>query len=202
MALKSVLAAMLAGLMVTTAGAQSPVVLKSDDVYFQYRPITKNTVVPLCGYTIRGNHYSHADRHVEWDLNVDELLLGKERVVGISAGTFDVVGRQRSRMGRSPIAAMEFIIAGDPQSIAVHIVGAPNQDNAIRAVLETEVGTKLLTAFAEGDLIAIDLKYADASADTLQVRNRPDLDRMGPNSYFSRCLKHDTPELRNPKLVK
>jgi hypothetical protein len=186
----------------TVAGAQSPILLDTEDVYFQYRPAVKHVpdAVGLCGFTIRGNHYSHKNPHVEWDLNIDELTSGDTRVAGISAGTFDVVGRERK--GRSPIVEMIFSIAGEPEPIAARIVGPPNKDNAIRALLEMEPAGKVFTAFSESKLITINLKYGDATADMLQVRGWHDWNRMGPNSNFALCLKGYTPVLRNPTIVK
>lgn len=201
MGLKSSLGVIMSTLAITVAGAQSPIWLDSNDVYFQFRPAVKNAPdsVGLCGFTIRGNHYSHKNPHVEWDLNIDELLSGSRRVVGISAGTFDVVGRKRT--GRSAIVELAFTIDGDPEPIPANIVGAPNQDNAIRAILETEQAGRLFTAFSEAKQITIDLKYGDSSADTLRVRGWHDW-KMGPNSNFALCLKGYTPELHNLRQVK
>jgi hypothetical protein len=200
--LRASLAVLMFTLATTVADAQSPILLDTEDVYFQYRPAVKHApdAVGLCGFTIRGNHYSRKNPHVEWDLNIDELTSGDTRIAGISAGTFDVVGRERK--GRAPIVEMIFSIAGEPEPIPARIVGPPNQDNAIRAVLEMQSAGKVFTAFSESKLITINLKYGDATADMLQVRGWHDWNRMGPNSNFALCLKGYTPVLRNPVMVK
>ena len=202
MALKALLGMVMSTLAVTVAGAQSPILLDADDVYFQFRPAIKHApdAVGLCGFQIRGNHYSRKDPHVEWDLNIDELLAGDQHVAGISAGTFDVVGRKRT--GRSPIVEMVFAIAGETDPIPAHIVGAPNQDNGIRAVLDTAPAGKLFSAFSEARPITINLKYGDSSADSLEVRGWHDFKRSGKNSNFALCLKGYTPEIRNLRPIK
>jgi hypothetical protein len=200
--LQASLSVLMFTLATTVASAQSPILLDTEDVYFQYRPAARHApdAVGLCGFTIRGNHYSRKNPHVEWDLNIDELTSGDTRIAGISAGTFDVVGRERK--GRSPIVEMAFSIAGEPEPIPARILGAPNKDNAIRAILEMESAGKVFTAFSESKLITINLKYGDATADLLQVRGGHDWNRMGPNSNFALCLKGYTPELRNLHTIK
>jgi hypothetical protein len=189
------------------ADAQGPRMLEPDDVYFQYRPAHNFTrtgtnltrqapknAVGLCGFSIRGNHHSRANPRVEWDLNIDELIEGTTRIAGISAGTFDVAGH--GRKARSPIVELSFLIEGESQAIPARIVGSPNADNAIKAMLETEPANRLFTAFSDTQLVTISLKYADNTADVLQIRAWHDSRKFGrgKNSYFNQCLRGDTPD--------
>jgi len=188
------------------ADGPAPIKLNDDDLYFQYRPTreftanghTVNNQIPkdtvgLCGFSIRGNHNSWSHQKVEWDLNIDEIISGSTRVAGISAGTFDVVGRERK--ARSPIVDISFSIEHDPQAIPAKIVGSPSLDNAIRAVLDSEQADRLFTAFSERVLISIGLKYADSSEELLQIRGGHFGRESGgdKNTFFAKCLRGDTP---------
>ncbi len=188
------------------ADAPAAIKLNDDDLYFQYRPTreftanghTVNNQIPkdavgLCGFSIRGNHNSWSRQKVEWDLNIDEIISGSTRVAGISAGTFDVVGRERK--ARSPIVALSFSVEHDPEPIPAKIVGSPSFDNAIRAVLDSEQADKLFAAFSERGLISIALKYADSSEELLQIRGGHFGRESGgdKNTFFAKCLRGDTP---------
>jgi len=198
----------------TLADEKAPIQLAGDDLYFQYRPAhgvtplgTKITYQPpknavgLCGFSIRGNHNSRANPRVEWDLNIDELMAGSTRVAGISAGTFDVVGHERKP--RSPIVELNFSIEGEPQAISAQIVGSPNTDNAIKALLETEPANKLFIALSDPHWITISLKYADNTADLLQIRGGRFWRDVsgGQNTFFAKCLRGDTPDPLGPHRV-
>jgi hypothetical protein len=39
----------------------------------------------MCGYGVFGNHLSREDPKIEWDMNVDEIVNGAERVAAVSA---------------------------------------------------------------------------------------------------------------------
>jgi hypothetical protein len=200
----SSLALVMLALAPALAAAQIPIILDSGDIYFQYRAEAPAATGAqgqaaasspgLCGYGIRGNYGSTANPRVEWDINIDEILLGTSRVAGVTAGTFDVAGTQRKP--RAPITALSFSVEGDPQPIAARIVGAPNADNGIEGLLETAPAYKLLTAFSEPRLITIRLKYADDRSEVLQIRGSPDSHTVSggrSSSYFSECLRGYTP---------
>ena len=169
--------------------AQVPIRLSASDVYFQFRPA--GSAVGLCGFNIRGNHNSWTNPRVEWDLNIDELMAGTTRVVGVSAGSFNVVGHDRKP--RPAIVEMNFSIDGDSQTIPAQIMGAPNADNGIKAVLDTTQANKLFTAFSESHVVIISLKYADESADKLRIQGWRF--GSGKNSDFNQCLRGYTPSL-------
>jgi hypothetical protein len=149
----------------------------------------------LCGFQIRGNHRSHANPRVEWDINVDEIDSGADRIAGVTAGVFDVVGHERK--AHPPIVDLSFSIEGNPQTIAARIVGAPNADNGIKAVLETEPAKQLFSAFSDDThLLTITLKYADNSSGVLQIRGYHDQRKFGggKNSMFNDCLRGYMPD--------
>jgi hypothetical protein len=89
--------------------AQAPIRLDSDDVQFQFRglavesshtgtnftKISKPSSQRLCGFAIRGNHRSSANPHVEWDLNIDQIVTPIGMAGGVSAGSFDVIDHKR-----------------------------------------------------------------------------------------------------------
>jgi hypothetical protein len=175
------------------AFSQAPIRLDAGDVYFQFRPASQKGAVGLCGFNIRGNHNSRANPRVEWDLNIDELMAGTTRVVGVSAGTFNVVGHDRK--ARAPIVELNFSVDGDPQPIPARMVGLPNADNAVKALLDEASANKLFTAFSEGRRVTISFKYADDTADVLQVEGWRF--GSGKNSDFNQCLRGFTPSLRD-----
>ncbi len=185
--------------------AQNPVLLSSDDIYLTTRLTKRASGAPpsegmtsaptrLCGFQIRGNHRSRANPRVEWDMNIDEIDSGPDRVVGVTAGVFDVVGHQRK--ARPPIVDFSFSIEGDPQTIPARIVGTPNADNGITAVLETVPARQLFSAFSDDThILTITLKYADSSTDVLQIRGYHDQRKFGggKNSMFNECLRGRMP---------
>jgi hypothetical protein len=58
---------LMCGLGPTLAAAQTPIRLQGlVDVYFQWRPMPKGSV--MCGYAVLGNHMSHEDPKIEWDI--------------------------------------------------------------------------------------------------------------------------------------
>ena len=208
MTVKSSLSLFVLVLVSCVAEAQVPVVLNSDDVYFVFRPAVQSytstgsniehqapaSPVGLCGFSIHGNHNSWSNPRVEWDLNIAELMAGTTRVAGISAGTFDVVGKVRKP--RSPIVELGFLIKGESEAISAEIVGSPNADNGIKAMLDTAGASKLFTAFSDTKLVTISLKYADNTADLLQIRGWHDWRSTGggKNSYFNACLRGYIPD--------
>jgi hypothetical protein len=82
---------MLIAISPTISAAQDPIRLQGiSDVYFQWRQMPKGSA--MCGYALFGNHTSREDPKIEWDMNVDEIVKGNERVAALSAGTFTVNG--------------------------------------------------------------------------------------------------------------
>ena len=77
-----------------TALSQTVTELTMDDVYFQFRP-ARPGVSLACGFAILGNHLSRKEPRVEWDLNIDMVINGADRIAGVAAGTFDVVNKPR-----------------------------------------------------------------------------------------------------------
>jgi hypothetical protein len=188
------------------AVAQNTIHLDSDDIFLTWQlakpPPTSRmamggeTTAPtrFCGFQIRGNHRSRANPRVEWDMNIDEINSDAGRVAGVTAGVFDVVGHQRKP--RPPIVDLSFSIEGNTQAIPARIVGAPNADNGIKALLETDAANQLFSAFSDDrHLISIALKYADSSSDLLQLRGYHDWRRLGggKNSMLNECLRGYTP---------
>ena len=43
-----------------------------------------------------GNHLSHDNPKIEWDINIDEIVQGSNRAIGVSAGTFTVKDKTRN----------------------------------------------------------------------------------------------------------
>jgi hypothetical protein len=187
-------------------GAQNVVPLSTDDIYLTTR-LTKGALgapasggapsvtTRLCGFQIRANHRSRANPREEWDINIDEIDSGAERIAGVTAGVFDVVGHERK--ARPPIVDLSFSIEGNPQTIPARIVGAPNADNGIKAFLQTEPAGQLFEAFSDDThILSITLKYADDSSDVLQIRGYHDLRKFGggKNSMFNECRRGHLPE--------
>jgi hypothetical protein len=96
------------------------------------------------------------------------------------------------RKARSPIVELNFLVERDSQPISAQIMGQPNADNAIKAVLDEAPANKLFTAFSEGRLVTISLKYADDAADLLQVQSWRF--GSGKHSDFNQCLHGYTPD--------
>jgi hypothetical protein len=177
--------------------AEKPVMLSPEDVFFSYRLLDKGH--RMCGFKILGNHFSNNTvPRSEWELNVFEIVSGKTRVAGISAGAFEVVGKDKKapREPRPPIVGLSFSVNGDATPINAAIVGTPGVANAIRAVLDDEPAQRLFAAFYEPKLITIALRYQDGTSDLLQVRNWRDEGKFADpkNNYFVQCMRGDRPE--------
>jgi hypothetical protein len=150
----------------------------------------------MCGFTIQGNYSTHADPKVVWDINIDEIFNGDQRIVGVSAGSFDVSDRQRRP--RAPITELAFRYEGGTEAVPVAIVGSPNASNAIKGTVELERATPLFEAFVFEKWITIDLRYADGHAESLRVRGVRGTEGGKKMNPFARCLRGDTP---NPSLL-
>jgi len=178
-------------LLAATLVAADPVFLSDSDLYFQYRPVQGGA--GMCGFQIRGNHRSGRTPRPEWDINIDELVAGGTRIAGISAGAFEVTSNHRkiARKPRAPISALSFALPGDNQPIVATIVGAPNEANAVRAMMEAEPALRLFIALRSGRLITISLTYQDGTGDVLQIRGMSDMRKFGggQNNYFDECLR-------------
>lgn len=177
----------------------SDVLTLDDSVYFQWRPvpsINKKTVVHVCGFGIFGNHISRKNPKPEWDVNIDELVQGDTRVVGVTAGTFDVNGRKRTP--RSAITGLEFSWEGAQEPVAIQIVGAPNRDNGIRAVIDLPRSAALFSALETDQYITLSFRYADGTTDAVRLRGYRDPDRGTKMSTFARCLRGDPPATTGP----
>jgi hypothetical protein len=189
------------------AAAQKTILLSSDDLYFAAQLAKKplpsrtgatdsaaNAPTRICGFQIRGNHQSRANPRVEWDINIDEINLETGRIAGVTAGTFDVAGH--GRKARPAIVELGFSIEGSPQAIPARIVGAPNADNGIKAMLETDPANQLFAALStDAHLISISMKYADDTVEVLQIRPNHDWRKFAgeKNSMFQECLRGYTP---------
>lgn len=178
------------------AQAADSVNLNMSDVYFQWRPMPKGTAV--CGYAILGNHLSHDDPKVEWDINVDELVQGDQRLAAVSAGTFLVSGKARAP--RSPIVELSFTIEDNPEPLPARLAGAPNKDNGVRGTLDIDRAAELFKAFSNEDQITASFKYADGTADLLKFRGIRDARKFGRgrNSPFEECLRGIVPKIVHP----
>lgn len=183
--------------------AQTLVRLDSDDVLFQFQGLatesshtgtnpgrfSKPSSKRLCGFAIRGNHSSRANPHVEWDLNIDQVVTPDGAFGGVSAGTFDVADHKRNP--RPAITQLSFTVTGVAEPIVAEIRGVPNADNGIVALLQPEPASHLFAEFQTERPIVISLQYADRSTDQLEVRGFRDRRKFGggKNSYFSECLR-------------
>jgi hypothetical protein len=183
--------------------AQAPIRLDSDDVQFQFQGLamesshtgtnftktSKPSSKRLCGFAIRGNHRSSANPHVEWDINIDQIVTPNATAGGVSAGTFDVADHKRKP--RPAITQLSFSVTGVVEPIVAEIHGVPNADNGIVALLQPEPASLLFAEFQTERPIVISLQYADSGADQLEVRGFRDRRKFGggKNSYFSECLR-------------
>jgi hypothetical protein len=190
---KYLLLALLAGITPSVSLAQDSIKLGMSDIYFQWRPMPKGSA--MCGYAVYGNHLSREDPKIEWDMNVDEIVNGPERVAGVSAGTFIVKGKTRTP--RPPITELSFTLADHPVPIAAQLVGRPNQDNAVRGTLDLEGATKLFDAFSNEYEITATFKYSDGTSDQLKFAGYRDSRKFGrgKNSPFDECLRGLTPKI-------
>jgi hypothetical protein len=184
--------------------ADPPIRLSGDDVLFQFAGVADDSVhvgshiatskkassTRLCGFTIRGNHYSNASPHVEWDMNIDQIVTPGRSVAGLSAGTFEVTDRKRR--ARAPITDLSFTLDDISEPIVAAIQGAPNADNGIIALLEAEPASRLFAEFQTMRPIIISMRYADGTSDQVEVRGFRDHSKFGfgggKNSYFNQCM--------------
>src|SRR5215469_5482539 len=96
--------------LIAAAAEADSVFLPDGDVYFMYHPVKDGH--GLCGFQIRGNHMSRSVPRPEWDLNVDELVTGNMRIVGVSAVAFVVTSNDRkvARKPRAPLTELSFAV--------------------------------------------------------------------------------------------
>jgi hypothetical protein len=178
-----------------SASAQTALLLSEDDMIFHYEPVQGGN--GLCAFEIHGNYSSHDVPRPEWDLNIAEVVLNNQHLIGISAGAFQVESPDRSRARKplAPITSLVFSIENDASPITATIVGSPSEVNAIKAIVDAEPGHRLFSAFSQAQPVTIALKYQDGTADTLQVRDWHDRRRIaaGKNDYFEQCLKGFAP---------
>jgi hypothetical protein len=153
----------------------------------------------MCGFAILGNHNSWKNPRVEWDLYIDMLVSGDKRISGVSAGTFDLVKKERHP--RQPISGIVFTLEGDKDPIPVQLVGSPNRDNVVRGLVDFDRSAALFEAFSDEKRITITLTYLDGTADILKARGFRDNRKFGrgKNSYLNECLRGRTPMLVNPR---
>jgi len=148
-----------------------------------------------CGFGILGNHGSHADPKVVYDINLDQIFNGEERVAGFNVGTFDVSGGKRTP--RSPVTAFSFSYEGGGEPIPVTFVGPPNASNTMTGKLDLERSAPLFEAFAFGNKwITMTLTYADGHVETLRTQGARGGAYGGPKmNPYARCLRGDTPPI-------
>lgn len=185
------------------SSAQEITRLSGDDVMFQFAGVaedpahmgskistaTKASSKRVCGFQIRGNHISGSKSHIEWDMNIDQIVTPERSIAGVSAGTFAVVDHKRTP--RSPITDLSFTLEGAPAPIVAEVQGTPNADNGIVALLEAGPANRLFSEFQTMHPIIIALKYSDGTSERLEVRGFRDSRKFGggKNSYFEECLR-------------
>lgn len=184
----------LLGLMLVPAVAlaQDVIKLNMSDIFFQWRPMPKGSA--MCGFALQGNHFSRENPRTEWDINIDEIVTGGSRIAGISAGSFVVTDKVRTP--RAAITAMTFTTEDDAEPLSATIVGVPNKDNGVRALLDLTHATKLFNALSNDRRIFATLNYADGSIDHLQFSGLRDRRNVGGgrNNPFDQCLRGETPK--------
>lgn len=198
MSLKYSLMALLAGIgILANASAQNVVKLLQSDIYFQWRPAPKGSA--MCGYSVLGNHLSRDDPKIEWDINIDEIVQGSNRAIGVSAGTFTV--EDKKRVPRPPITELSFTTQDDPNPVEARLIGSPNAYNGIRAALDLERGATLMHSISEDRWIVATLKYGDGTTDLLKFEGFRDNRKFGggKNSPLEECLRGRTPRITNPR---
>jgi hypothetical protein len=196
--LKYSLMALLAGIgFLANASAQNVVKLLQSDIYFQWRPAPKGSA--MCGYSVLGNHLSRDDPKIEWDINIDEIVQGSNRAIGVSAGTFTV--EDKKRVPRPPITELSFTTQDDPNPVEARLIGSPNAYNGIRAALDLERGATLMHSISEDRWIVATLKYGDGTTDLLKFEGFRDNRKFGggKNSPLEECLRGRTPRITNPR---
>jgi hypothetical protein len=190
--------ALLAGIgILANASAQNVVKLLQSDIYFQWRPAPKGSA--MCGYSVLGNHLSRDDPKIEWDINIDEIVQGSNRAIGVSAGTFTV--EDKKRVPRPPITELSFTTQDDPNPVEARLIGSPNAYNGIRAALDLERGATLMHSISEDRWIVATLKYGDGTTDLLKFEGFRDNRKFGggKNSPLEECLRGRTPRITNPR---
>ena len=190
--------ALLAGMVFfMPASAQDVIKLLQSDIYFQWRPAPKGSA--MCGYSVLGNHLSRDNPKVEWDINIDEVVQGDNKAIGVSAGTFAV--QDKKRTPRQPITQVSFTTQDDPVPVEARLIGAPNAFNGIRAALDLDRGSKLIHSISEDRWIVATLKYDDGTSDILKFEGFRDNRKFGggKNSPFEECLRGRTPRITNPR---
>jgi hypothetical protein len=177
--------------LLSTASAQNVVKLIMSDVYFQWKQMPKGSA--MCGYSILGNHLSRDNPKIEWDINIDEIVQGSNRVVGVSAGTFTV--KDKTRTARAPITELSFNTEDDPDTFDVRLMGTPNVDNGVHGVLDLDRAAKLLKTISDDQQVVATLKYGDGTSDILKFAGYRDTRKFGggKNSRFEECLRGLTP---------
>jgi hypothetical protein len=192
------LVAMLAPLLTR---ADTPIRLDLDDVQFQFGGVSINgpgqsphlpTKTPrnhLCGFVINGNHRSRENPHVEWDINIDQIVTPNLTVAGVSAGSFDV--KDHKRQPRSPITQLSFTLHGVPDPVVAEIRGVPNAANGIVALIQPGPAKQLFAEFQTERAIIVSLGYADHTSEQLEVHGFRDRRMFGAahNTYFEECLQ-------------
>jgi hypothetical protein len=181
------------------ASAQDVIKLLQSDIYFQWRPAPKGSA--MCGYSVLGNHLSRDNPKVEWDINIDEVVQGDNKAIGVSAGTFTV--QDKKRTPRQPITQVSFTTQDDPVPVEARLIGTPNAFNGIRAALDLDRGSKLIHSISEDRWIVATLKYGDGTSDILKFEGFRDNRKFGggKNSPFEECLRGRTPRITNPRSL-
>ena len=188
----SVIALLVGIAFLTPASAQNVIKLNMSDIYFQWRPLPKGSA--MCGYSILGNHLSRDNPKTEWDINIDEIVQGDNRAIGVSAGTFTV--QDKKRTPRPPITEISFATQDDPVPVEARLLGT-NAYNDIRAALDFDRGTNLIHSISEDRQIVATLKYGDGTIDILKFEGFRDTRKFGggKNSPFEECLRGLTPRV-------
>jgi len=183
------------------AAARPVIDLSQNDVFFisrWFQGAGSKTWSALCGFAVHGNYLSNDVPRPLWELNIQELMAGDAPVVVISAGTYEVLSQdpKAARQARAPITALSFTVDGSPEPVTARIVGQPGSDNAIKAVVETASGQRLLTGFYDGVPITVSLGYQDGGSEVLRVTNIKDRGHVsGLGGYLQHCtaLLHALP---------
>jgi len=176
--------------------AYAPITL-GGEVYFQWRPSPdRHNPTALCGFMIFGKHKTSRDQKAEWEVNIDEIVLGNRRVVGVSAGTFDVVADKR--IARAAITDLVFSFADTDVTVPVHLVGTPNKDNGVRGIVDFDRRHALFDALSDYKYVTVSFKYADGSSDAIRILGYRDPNSWTQNTKFAQCLHGNTPRIIEP----
>ncbi len=191
--MKPAVVALLLGLGALPAAADAPITL-AGQIYFQWRPSPdRRSTAALCGFLIFGKHEVTRGRELEWEVYIDEIVLGQQRVVGVSAGTFTVVAGKR--IPRAAITDMAFSFADSDVTVPVHLVGAPNKDNGVRGIVDFDRRDALFGALSNYKYVTVSFKYADGSADAIRMLGYRDPYSGTGNTKFAKCLHGTTPRI-------